>query len=197
MIRKIARRRFLKEYPDFPIVSYYRNKYFFPDTYGHYILYVEAKSTIGLCKNIAGELLKLIRGLNYQQVVCLGDQSTPWLFREHYYKPVKEGLNYLVQKNASKSFNGAFQIDLTDLQEFLRNIFWLVRCNGIVFIPHFSDRDFNIIVSVCQYGNIHFSTLNETADLAFNNVIQQTALYISEDNKCHSFKIKHRISTRT
>ena len=185
MIKKIARKRFLEKYPDFPVESNYRNTYFFPETHGHYILYVEAKSTIGLCKNVARELSKLVGLLNYDYIVCLGDANIPWLFADHDYKPVKEALNYLLQKKVSKSFNGALQIDFINLQEFLKHIFWLVRCNGVLFRPHFSDPEFNVIVSICYYGNVHFSTLNANSDLAFNKAILQTGLSISDDSECH------------
>jgi hypothetical protein len=196
MIKKISRKRFLEKYPNFPVASYYKNKYHFPETYNNNILYVEAKSTIGLCKNIAEELSKLIRLLNYDQLLFLGDTNTTWLFRSHDYKPVKAGLDFLIKKKVSKSFNGALQVDLTELSEFLKHIFWLVRCNGVVFTPHFSDSGFNVIISICQYGNVHLSTLNKHADQAFNEAILQTGLYIQDDSECRSFKIPHRKSTR-
>ncbi|WP_419700146.1 hypothetical protein [Mucilaginibacter sp. NFX135] len=195
MIKKIARKSFLEKYPNFPTVSPYRNRYFFPETYDSYILYADAKSAVSLCRSLTKELSKLIQVLNFDHLSCLGDANIPWLFRDHDYKPVKEGLDYLVQKKVSKSFSGALKVDVVDLPDFLRHIFWLVRCNGVVFIPHFSDSEFNVLISICQYGNIHFSTLNKEADIVFNEAILQTELYIPDDNKCRGFKIAHRKST--
>ncbi len=195
MLKKIKRKTFLEKYPNFIQASPYRNKYISPETFDGYILYVETKSTIGLCNKVSTELTRLLKILGYEQVTFLGDTTTPWLFRDHDYKPVKLGLNYLVNNKISKSFNGAIQVDIKDLPEFMRHLFWLVRCNGIVTYAHFSDPGFNIMGSICKYGNIHFSTLNEETDLAFNAALEKTELHISTDNNCGSGRIYKRYST--
>ena len=189
MLKKISRKTFLEKYPNFIQASPYRNKYIIPDIFGSYILHVNAKSTSGLCNNLSKELTRLITIFKYKNVSFLGDSTIPWLFRNHDYKPVKKGLDYLVDNKISKSFNGAIQVTTEDLPEFLKHLFWLVRCNGIVIYAHFSDPGFNIIASVCQYGNIHFSTLNEDTDIIFNKVLDQTSLFISSDNNCGGSKI--------
>jgi hypothetical protein len=195
MLKKIARKVFLEKYPEFIQANYYKDKYIYPKTFNSYILYVEAGSTVGVCNGIARELTKLIGTLNYEKVFLLGDTTTPWLFRKHDYKPVKRALDYLTENKISKSFNGAIEVNTIDLTEFMKNLFWLVRCNGVVFYPHFSDPGFNIMASICQYGNLHFSTLNKDADSAFNEVIMQTGLRISTDDNCGSDRIYKRKAT--
>lgn len=195
MIKKIPRKIFLKKNPDFPVASYYRNKYFFPQTYNNYILYAEGRSTIGICRNVSIGLSVLIKKLEFRELSFLGDTTSPWLFRDHDYKPVKQGLDYLIQHKISKSFNGAIQVDSIDVLEFLKHIFWLVRCNGIVFTPHFSDQDFNALISICQYGNIHFCTMNEEVDVAFNRAILDTGLHFLNESRCSSYRIPHRKAT--
>jgi hypothetical protein len=195
MLKKINRKTFLEKYSDFIQASPYRNKYISPETFDSYILYVEAKSTIGLCNNLSKELTKLLKLLQYENVTFLGDTTTPWLFRQHDYKPVKLGLDYLADNKISKSFNGAIQVIDEDLSEFLKHLFWLVRCNGIVIFAHFSDPGFNIMGSICQYGNIHFNTLNEETDRAFNAALEKTGLNISTDNNCGGGRIYKRYST--
>ncbi len=192
MIKKIARKPFLEKYPEFIQDIYYRNKYISPETFSSYILFVEAGSTVGLCNNLSKGLTKLIKKLKYENVSFLGDTTLPWLSRDHDYKPVKRGLDYLVEKKISKSFNGAIQVDTNELPEFLKHLFWLVRCNGIVIYAHFSDPGFNIMGSICQYGNIHISTLNEETNIAFNQVLPETGLNISTTNECGGGRIFKR-----
>jgi hypothetical protein len=175
--------------------SPYRNKYVSPETFDDYILFVEARSTVGLCNNVSKELTKLLKILKYENVAFLGDTTIPWLARDHDYKPVKRGLDYLKDNKISKSFNGAIQVDLKDLPEFMKHLFWLVRCNGIIIYTHLSDSGFNIMASICQYGNIHFSTLNEETDIVFNKALGKTGLHILSDNKCGGERIYKRYAT--
>jgi hypothetical protein len=122
-------------------------------------------------------------------------QQSRGLFRDHDYAPVKRGLEYLKENNISRSFNGAIQVNMPDFPEFMRHLFWLVRCNGIVIYAHFSDPGFNIIASICQYGNIHLSTLNEETDVLFNSAIGKTNLFFVPDGDCGGGRIYKRYST--
>jgi hypothetical protein len=194
MLKKINRKDFLGKYPNFIQANHYRNTYIIPETYDSYYLCVESKSTIGLCKNLSKEITELLKLLKYETVAFLGDTTTPWLFRDHDYKPVKRGLDYLIENKISKSFNGAIEVSLIELPEFLKHLFWLVRCNGIVIYAHFSDPGFNITASIDQYGIVHFSTINEETDIAFNKVIDETGLYISDGN-CRGDRIYKRYAT--
>jgi hypothetical protein len=194
MIKKVSRRRFLKNYPNFPVTSPYRNKYFFPETYNSYILYAESRSAIGLCKNISASTTALMKGMGFQEMYFLGDTTSPWLFRDHDYKPVKQALEYLEQHKITRSFNGAIEVDERHLPVFLRHLFWLVRCNGVLFTPYFSDAGFNLMISMCQYGNIHVSTLNQQADESFNTSVFNTGLKFLNEERCGSYKIPHRVA---
>jgi len=195
MLKKISRKRFLEKYPNFIQASYYKNKYVIPETYENYILGVEWKSTTGLCSSIAKEASKLLRILGYEELFFLGDTTTPWLFREHDYAPVKKALEYLAENKISKSFNGAIRVKMDDFPEFMRHLFWLVRCNGIVIYAHFSDAGFNIIASICQYGNIHLSTLNEEADGALNDALFLTNFFEVPDGQCGGGRVYKRYAT--
>jgi len=195
MLKKINRKTFLENYPEFIQDNPYRNKHIAPETFDSYILYVESGNTTGLCNKLSKELTKLLNLLKYESISFLGDTTIPWLYREHDYKPVKRALDYLKKNKISKSFNGAIQVDIKELPQFTKHLFWLVRCNGIIICSHFNDPGFNIMVSICQYGNIHFSTLNEETDLAFNEALDKTDFHIFDGNSCYSGTIYKRYAT--
>lgn len=195
MLKKINRKTFLEQYPEFIQHNSYRDTYIAPETFNSYILYVESGNTTGLCNQLSKELTKLLKLLKYESISFLGDTKIPWLYQEHDYKPVKQALDYLKENKISQSFNGAIQVDIGEVPQFIKHLFWLVRCNGIIIYAHFSDPDFNIMVSICQYGNIHFSSLNEETDSAFNEALEQTDFHILDGNSCYSGTIYKRYAT--
>jgi hypothetical protein len=197
MFTKVPRWVFLKQYRNFVTADSYHNKYFYPDTYDNYILYAEAKSTVGLCNKVSAGLTDLARALGYDSLNFLGDNSIPWLFREHDYKPVDLALKHLANNKVGKKFNGAIKVNIAHLPEFTKHLFWLVRCNGVVFYPHFSDPGFNIMGSICNYGNFHFSTLNKATDIAFNEAMNSIGLYFLEEPDCSGSEIPGRQATYT
>src|SRR4051794_17643579 len=110
MLKKIARKKFLQQNPEFPQSNNNKNKDTFPEMYNSYILYVESNSTVGLSNNLSMAITNLTCALRYSYLAFLGDASTPWLFRNHDYGPVRRAPNYLAENKISKSFNGAIQI---------------------------------------------------------------------------------------
>lgn len=197
MISKIKRSDFLAQYPDFPQADYYRDIYTFPQIIDRYILYANAKSAKGLAKNLATQTKLLIAGLGYERLLFLGDTKIPWLYQENDYKPVQHALDYLKANKVGKHFNGALDINIKQLSEFCRHLFWLVRCNASLPYIYFSDPGFNLMMSFCKYGNLHLCTLNELTDARFNEVLKETQFYISEDGQCYNqFSKTNRINHR-
>ncbi|MEO7213695.1 hypothetical protein [Mucilaginibacter sp.] len=197
MLTKIARKRFLEKYPEFVTADYRRDKFFSPDGVAYYILYVEARSTVGLCSKMAAELTNLCTSMGYSGLNFMGEITAAWRYRNHDYPPVKKALAYLVANNISKSFNGAIYVPLAHLPVFLRHLFWLVRCNGVVFLPHFSDPGFNIIGSLCKYGNLHLTIINKTAELSFDEVMEHNDLFYLREERCGGGRIPGRKGTYT
>jgi hypothetical protein len=197
MIRKIQRKQFLSSNPSFPQSNYRTDKYIFPKTYDSYLFTIESKSAKGHAKLLSKEFCKLMKLMGFDKIRFLTDTSIPWLFRDHDYKPVHEALNYLKENKIGKTFNGVLEVDITSLPEFLKNLYWLVRGNGIVNYVHFGDVSNNIIVSFCQYGSVHFSTLSSETDEVFENKIGNTKFKFISDGNCidpfsKTSAIKHR-----
>ncbi|MBD1385596.1 hypothetical protein IDJ75_09935 [Mucilaginibacter rigui] len=192
MLTKIGRKKFLEKYPDFPTASEQRNIFHFPEVYAGYVLYVEHKSDIGLGNNLAKATQSLVETLCCKELNFLGDTKTPWVYQDNEYKPITQGIIYFKENKLDGHFIGGINVPSTRVSEFIKHLYWLVRGNSIVNYVHFSNPEFTFIGSVCQYGNLHFHTLNKKIDLAFNENIAQCGFHISENGECGGGRIKGR-----
>ncbi len=127
--------------------------------------------------------------LNLEELIFLGDSTIEWLFRRNDYddyKPVKEAFEYLVASKVSKSFNGGFIVTIEELPIFFKHLFWLGRSNAVTSYVHFLNGDQSFVGSICQYGNIHFSTLNTSTDDKFRKFLSQSLFSELEYQGCYN-----------
>ena len=175
MLTKITRKDCLKKFPAIPHTSLNRNKVYYPQTVKSYTLTVDAKSIRGYVNNFSKESVSLFQILGFGSLIFLGDNGLPWLNQDHEYPPVKNALTYLQQNKVTKNFNGSLLVNRADLPEFIKQIFWLIRCCAALPYFHFTDENQNIVGNICQYGNLHFDTLNKPIDKRFNTAIRSVA----------------------
>ena len=197
MIKKISRERCYGMYPEFPSTFAVSDQFTYPDLYKSYILTVESKSAKGHAKNVAAALRHLAESMNIASLIFLGDTHAAWLSQENDYGPVKEAMQFLKAEKVGKKFNGGLQIKTEHLTAFIPHLFWLVRCNAALPIFYFMNEEQTVLANFCQYGNIHFSTLNKRADNLFNKHLAQSGLQIFTDAYCYeSFSKAGKITGR-
>lgn len=158
MLTKIDRQKAIDEFPNLPS-RYYNQEddeevYGYPEVFAKYVLTLTSKSYKGHIKLLGTEITSLITSLGFDKLTFLGDDKTPWLYKDHDYKPAKEGLQYLADNKIGKRFNGGLQVDTVQLPIFTKHLCWLVRTNAVLAYIHFTDSGQNIIGSICQYGNL-------------------------------------------
>jgi hypothetical protein len=188
MLSKINRQDCLKKYPSFPLRMYDYDKdeeaSFYPKVFKSYILTLTSKSFKGHIKQLGTELFKLTKQLGYDNLIFLGDTELAWLHQDNEYKSAKEAQQYLVDNKIGKRFNGALQIDNSELISFVKHLSWLTRCNASLPYVHFTDRGQNIIGNICQYGNLHLGTLNEATDKLIRAFVDESRFTHLEGNSC-------------
>lgn len=188
MLIKINRQDCLKKYPSFPLRSYNYDKdeeeFYYPKVFKSYILTLSSKSFKGHIRHLGTELLKLTKQLGYSDLTFLGDTELPWLHQDNDYKPAKEAQQYLVDKKVGKRFNGALQVDNSELISFVKHLSWLTRCNASLPYFHFTDNGQNLIGNVCKYGNLHIDTLNEATNKSLNIAITKSDFIFLDGNNC-------------
>ncbi len=183
-MKKVQRKIFLERFPDFVRYNTRKDEYYFPSIFDSHILTLDSKSARGYARLLATEVAKLFRKMHFEKLYFLSDQNIPWLYRIDYgYKYVNQAFDYLKENNVSKTFSGALELDLNQLPEFIKNLYWLVRCNGIITYVYFIDEGSNVLGSICQYGSVHLNILNEKADSDFLLALNKTK-FIQLRNDC-------------
>ncbi len=202
MLIKIDRQEAINKFPILPLRHYDKKNdeetYYSPKLFANYILTLPSKSYRGHQKILGTQIAFLVKSFGYNHLVFLGDIDIPWLRRLDTYESFQESLQYLVENKIAKRFNGALQVDIDELQRFIKNLSWLVRTNGIVQYVHFTDPGQNIVADICQYGNVHISTKNKTADKRFKEIISKSQFSYSTEADCiNKFSKNNTIKGRT
>jgi len=191
MLSRIERQDCLEKYQTFPLRSYDyvkdEEEFFYPDIFKRYILTLPSKTFKGHVKALGIELTKLTVALHSDTLIFLGDTEIPWLYQDNDYKPVRVAQLYLADKKIGKRFNGALQLDTTELPTFTQHLAWLIRCNAALPYFHFTDQQQNIIGSICKYGNLHLNTLNEQSDTIFKSFVDISKFNYGDKNSCHNW----------
>jgi hypothetical protein len=190
MLTKIRRHDCLDQYQTFPLRGYdYDNDeetFFYPKVFKSYILALPSKSFRGHVNALGLELTKLATALQFEALLFLGDTEIPWLYQNNDYKPVKEAQEYLTGRKVGKRFNGALQVETSELPTFIKHLAWLTRCNAALPYFHFIDKGQNIVGSICKYGNLHLDTLNEQVDKTFRQLVDSSKFDYGDKNSCYN-----------
>ena len=202
MLIKIDRQEAIDKFPILPLRHYNptddEDVFNYPKVFGNHVLTLPSKSYKGHIKLLGTQLVSLANNLGYDSFIFLGDENIAWLRRLNTYESFQEALQYLVDNKIGKRFNGALQVDTTEIPTFIKHLAWLVRTNGILPYVHFIDSGQKIIGNICQYGNLHISTKNKTADNNFKAAIAKSPFtYLTDTNCYNKFSKSGAIKGRT
>jgi hypothetical protein len=197
MIAKIDYHTCRLDYPNFPSVDNQKEIFFFPKVCQLHILSISSKSAKGHAGNISRELDKLCQVIGLENLIFLGEYKRAWRYQDNPYPPIQDALTYLKQYNVTKNFDGALDVSRSEWPIFFKHLFWLVRCNAALPTFHFMDSHQSIMGSLCQYGNLHLSTLTDEAEEKFLKVINKTSFVELNGERCHSsFSKSNKIANR-
>jgi len=202
MLIKIDRQEAINKFPNLPL-RYYNPKededvFNYPKVFENYVLTLPSKSYKGHIKLLGIQLASLAKNLGCDNYIFLGDEASAWLRRFNSNENFQEALQYLFDNKIGKRFNGALQVDTAEIPIFIKKLTWLVRTNGILPYVYFIDPKQNIIANICQYGNLHISTKNKTADKHFKNAIAKSSFTHLAGTTCYNkFSKAGAIKSRT
>lgn len=186
MIGKIDYHACRLDYPSFPWVDNQKEAFFFPEVCQIRILIISSKSAKKHAENLSRELDKLFQVIGLENLIFLGEYKRAWRYQDNPYPPVQDALAYLKQNKVTKNFDGALDIPMSEWPIFFKHLFWLVRCNAALPTFNFLDSRQSILGSLCQYGNLHLSTLTAEAEDKFLKVINKTSFVKFNGERCQS-----------
>jgi hypothetical protein len=186
MLKKLSRKEAFQQFPAFPQSNYIDDEYVgtYPQTFVSFFLTLNSTSIATHVKSLAVELKILLQELKIERLTFLGDTDISWRYQDNDYKPVKESLTFLEENRIGKKFNGALQVDKNSLHPFIKHLFWLTRCNASLAYIHFIDDRQSIIGHICQYGNIHLSSLNRNINELLSKAIENTKFQRLASGQC-------------
>ncbi|HEX5154406.1 MAG TPA: hypothetical protein VFW07_23330 [Parafilimonas sp.] len=133
-------------------------------------------------ENLAAGILTLAEQLNWEAVLFLLVYPMPWLGQTNEYAPVKKALNYLKSIGVTDDFTGGIIANGADLEELLKYLFWICRCNAALPYCFFSGIETAFAGNICQYGNIHLHFYSETEMIKIRRAAYD--LHMIEIRKC-------------
>jgi hypothetical protein len=188
MIKRINRNKCLETYRKFPQADNFKEEFFFPRVYKNYFLTLFPQPEKIYIKSLSTAITNLVKHLNYDSLIFLGDTKTPLLYLhqdQNNKKAAKAAIDYLIRNKIGKKFNGALKVDITGLPGFLEHLYFLTSANATLPTVHFMDKDETIVANICQYGVLHLSTLNKKIDNAFR-AFNKTQIQFQFHGKCIS-----------
>ena len=182
MLTKIKRQDCLNKFPKFPQREYDKLKdeevLSYPKIHSLYWLKLESKSSRGLTKILATELTVIFQKLNIDRLIFLGDTKYPWISKLSAervdYRPLTNALTYLTENKIDRRFNGAIEVDISELFVFIQHFYIMTRCDASFAYFHFMDKGQNLIGYIHYSGELRFDTLNKKIDKLFLDTIKTT-----------------------
>lgn len=135
--------------------------------------------------NLSESIMKLSEELKLQSVFFLLDYSTPWLYQNNDFKPVKKALEYLRNIGITDSFCGGIKASGQEIKELTKNLFWILRCNASLPDCYFSGIDKDFIGDICKHGNIHFHCYSKKEKLKIKKTVLKIGMRKIENGKCY------------
>jgi hypothetical protein len=182
MIKKISREECLKNYPVFPLRHYDETtdeeEFFYPQVISGQWMELGIKDRSELTLKLAKALTGLLRLLNIDQLIFLGDTDQNWISRlagrRKDYLPFTEAVIYFIEHQINTSFNGGVIVSIDDLEEFLNHFYTLTSCDASLPYFYFIDNNVQILGTIHYSGQIRIHRFSEQAEKLFNKMITDT-----------------------
>jgi hypothetical protein len=179
MPEKIGRRTALKTFASLPNGNPRTQDFNYPEVFKTYHLSGGSETDSVQVHAVAKGLTELLQLMGIEELVFLGDNSGPWLFRKGSFSgPVRAARSYLEGLNINERFTGGLLVKVSELLNLLPHVFWLTRANAVPFDANFVDRNETIVCHPCKYFNLHFSTRTKKADKIFLERVSQSGLVL-------------------
>jgi len=177
MLLRIAREVCLAKYRNFPLspfdVNTYEEFFYYPKIISGGWYYLHSNTKREFSNILKMEFTKLIRACKFESLIFFGDKTTPWVTKlsakRTDYVSIIKAIEYFEINQLGKKFNGGVQVGITDLPEFIKHFYSIVRSDASFHGFYFSDENQKLLGSIHYSGEVLFQTL----DLEFNSQFEK------------------------
>lgn len=109
------------------------------------------------------KLSELFQSINATEFIIISHLKLDFFGnRGNKFKPLINAYEQLEKIIGNKTYNEAFNFDINNLHEFIEILFWITRCDmSVAEYIYIFDKNENIKINLCKYGNIHLSEFNK------------------------------------
>lgn len=181
MLIKIKRKDAFDRYPKFPWHNYETDEWYFPRDCKNGILTLSSNSMEEHAEMLSSSIIKLMNAFNADSLIFLGETEMPWLRQRNDFQPLKTAQAYLKENKVGQRFDGALDVSIADMNEFIGHLLGFARCRWPII--HFMDKEQSMVGNICKYGSMHYCLLKEEITELFEKAIGEG-----------DFKPQHHIS---
>lgn len=170
----ISRDISLIKYRKLPLLEYDtfkdENVYFYPENFELYWMKIEETETSEAISdsNLIVEIASLLKKLDIHTLTFMSESNKPWISKftnsRKDYKPLTDAITYFRNINIHKIFNGAVEVEIIDLEKFLKYFYIVTKTDGGFHDFNFVDEDQNYIFYLHYSGDFRVMSLNELAN---------------------------------
>lgn len=147
---------------------------YYPKSYSCYWIKLEGAKS----KQIATEFKKLIQLLAIKHLVVLGQINKPWISKRTKarkdLKSLCKAVGYFDQIGVGGKFNGAVQVSVREVKDFVTHLYVITRYDAVFFDYHLTDIDENLLFHIHYSGEIQILTLNREITERLKAVMPET-----------------------
>lgn len=185
MLQKIRRPNALRDFPAFPYFDEVRDEPVYPKTYNTFLLTTESQTITEHLIKLSNALHQLLSYLGNDSLIFLSIAEEAWLCQHNKYPKAEEAYQYLIKNRIDKRFNGAIEVNIAYIKEFIPHLFWLTRCNGCLPETYFLSKSQNFIGTICKFGNLHLDLLVEDGDKQFDAALNASSFKRMDSASCN------------
>lgn len=122
---------------------------------------VASRSARGHVSTLILGVEQLAKWTNTSEWYFMPEKKMPWVLHAPAYPPEVRAVDYFDHQKIGKRFDGALQVPLNELRQFIPHYFWLSRTQWFERFWFTDNR--NIMGWICRHGGLHIEYLSQEA----------------------------------
>ncbi len=145
------------------------------------------------------KLIELFTLIDVRDFIIISHLKTDFFGnRKNNFKPLTDAYAKLEKIVGNNNYKESFTIDIDNLSDFIKILFWIIRCDpGTAEYIFLFDKKEQLQINLCKYGNIHLAEFNkeQLTEEMLNKLNWQIIQGLEFDNFSTNGKIEGRLTS--